>query len=176
MRDGPLRAFFYSNEGDPREPPHVHFIAVRYEAKFWLTPEVSMACDDGLKPELLSRALRPVEDDRAAFEEADMIISPESIRFDEDVMWADLSDGRTIGVPLAWFSRLLRATSAEREAARLSRRGLHWEAAGEDVSVASLLAGQGTARGRARRWHDAAEGRPERIQALKAGAPIEVDG
>ena len=101
MRDGPLRAFFYSNEGDPREPPHVHVIAVRYEAKFWLTPEVSMAYDDGLKPEFLSRALRPIEHDRAAFEEADMTISPEAVRFDEDVMRVDLSDGRTIGVPLA---------------------------------------------------------------------------
>lgn len=70
MRDGPLRVFFYSNEGDPREPPHVHVIDGRDEAKFWLTPEVSMAYNDGLKPKLLSRALRLVEDNRAAFEEA----------------------------------------------------------------------------------------------------------
>ncbi|CTQ33133.1 DUF2442 domain-containing protein [Jannaschia rubra] len=72
-----------------------------------------------------------------------MSISPEAVRFDEDVMWVELSDGRTIGVPLAWFPRLLRATPAEREACTLSRRGLHWEALDEDVSVAGLLAGQG---------------------------------
>lgn len=70
MRDGPLRVFFYSNEGDPREPPHVHVIADAAEAKFWLTPEVSMAYNEGLKPKLLSRALRLVEDKRDAFEEA----------------------------------------------------------------------------------------------------------
>lgn len=70
MRNGPLRVFFYSNEGDPREPPHVHVIAGRDEAKFWLTPEVTMAYNDGLRPKLLSRALRLVEDNRAAFEEA----------------------------------------------------------------------------------------------------------
>ena len=72
-----------------------------------------------------------------------MSISPEAVRFDEDVMWVDLSDGRTIGVPLAWFPRLLRATPAEREACTLSRRGLHWEAIDEDVSVIGLLSGQG---------------------------------
>lgn len=72
-----------------------------------------------------------------------MSISPEAVRFDEDVMWVELSDGRTIGVPLAWFPRLMRATPEERGAVELSRRGLHWEALDEDVSVAGLLAGQG---------------------------------
>ena len=72
-----------------------------------------------------------------------MSISPEAVRFDEDVMWVELSDGRTIGVPLAWFPRLLHATPVEREAFELSRRGLHWEALDEDISVAGLLAGQG---------------------------------
>ena len=72
-----------------------------------------------------------------------MSISPEAVRFDEDAMWVDLSDGRTIGVPLAWFPRLLHATPAERAARSLSRRGLHWEALDEDVSIAGPLAGQG---------------------------------
>jgi hypothetical protein len=31
-----------------------------------------------------------------------MSISPETVRFDEDAMWVELRDGRTIGVPLAW--------------------------------------------------------------------------
>jgi hypothetical protein len=53
----------------------------------------------------------------------------------------ELSDGRTIGVPIAWFPRLLRATPSEREQVRLSSRGLHWEALDEDISVAGLLAG-----------------------------------
>jgi Protein of unknown function (DUF2442) len=72
-----------------------------------------------------------------------MTISPSSVRFDEHTMWVDLTDGRTLGVPLAWFPRLLRATPAEREQVELSRVGLHWEALDEDISVAGLLAGRG---------------------------------
>ena len=48
-----------------------------------------------------------------------------------------------LGVPLAWFPRLLRATPEERQACRLSSRGLHWEELDEDLSVAALLAGLG---------------------------------
>jgi hypothetical protein len=64
-----------------------------------------------------------------------------SVRFDEDSFWVDLSDGRTLGVPLAWFPRLLHATAEQREQVRISSRGLHWEALDEDISVAGLLAG-----------------------------------
>jgi len=72
-----------------------------------------------------------------------MTISPTSVRFDEFTMWVALADGRTLGVPLAWFPRLLRATPAEREQVELSRVGLHWEALDEDISIAGLLAGRG---------------------------------
>jgi len=72
-----------------------------------------------------------------------MTISPTSVRFDENTMWVDLADGRTLGVPLAWFPRLLRATAVEREHVELSRVGLHWEALDEDLSIAGLLAGRG---------------------------------
>jgi len=37
-------------------------------------------------------------------------VSAMRVRFDQDSIWVDLSDGRTIGVPLAWFPRLLRGT------------------------------------------------------------------
>ena len=72
-----------------------------------------------------------------------MTISPSSVRFDEHTMWIDLTDGRTLGVPLAWFPRLLRATPAEREQVELSRNGLHWETIDEDISITGLLAGRG---------------------------------
>jgi hypothetical protein len=65
------------------------------------------------------------------------------VHFDQDSMWVDLSDGRIIGVPLAWFPRLLRATAEVRAQVRISSRGLHWEALDEDISIAGLLAGQG---------------------------------
>ncbi|HEY5047895.1 MAG TPA: DUF2442 domain-containing protein [Rhizomicrobium sp.] len=72
-----------------------------------------------------------------------MTISATSVRFDDYTMWVELTDGRTLGVPLAWFPRLLRATTAEREQVELSRVGLHWEAIDEDISVEGLLAGRG---------------------------------
>jgi hypothetical protein len=72
-----------------------------------------------------------------------MSISPTNVRFDEHRMWVDLSDGRTLGVPLAWFPRLLHATPAQRCQVEISRIGLHWEAIDEDISITGLLAGQG---------------------------------
>ncbi len=72
-----------------------------------------------------------------------MSISPTAARFDDHTMWVDLADGRTLGVPLAWFPRLLNATPAQRNNVELSRLGLHWEEIDEDISIAGLLAGQG---------------------------------
>jgi len=72
-----------------------------------------------------------------------MTISATRVRFDEDAMWVELTDGRTLGVPLAWFPRLLPATPSEREQVEISRVGLHWEALDEDISIAGLLAGRG---------------------------------
>jgi hypothetical protein len=70
-------------------------------------------------------------------------VSPIRVRFDSDCFWVDLSDGRTIGVPLAWFPRLLHCTPKQRKQVRISSLGLHWEALDEDISVAGLLAGLG---------------------------------
>ena len=65
------------------------------------------------------------------------------VHFDQDSLWVELSDGRTISVPLAWFPRLLHSTAEQRERVRISSRGLHWEALDEDISIAGLLAGLG---------------------------------
>ncbi len=70
-------------------------------------------------------------------------VKPMAVRFDEDSMWVELSDGRTLGVPLAWFPRLLRASPDQREQVKISSRGLHWEVLDEDISIAGLLAGLG---------------------------------
>ena len=72
-----------------------------------------------------------------------MTISATAVRFDDHMLWVDLSDGRTLGVPLAWFPRLLRATPAARERVEISRVGLHWEDIDQDISIAGLLAGHG---------------------------------
>ena len=71
-----------------------------------------------------------------------MSISATGVRFDEPTMWVALTDGRTLGVPLAWFPRLLQAPPAQREQVELSRVGLHWDDLDEAISVAGLLAGQ----------------------------------
>jgi len=72
-----------------------------------------------------------------------MTISATAVRFDDHTMWVDLSDGRTLGVPLAWFPRLLNASPHARARVEISRIGLHWEDLDEDISIAGLLAGRG---------------------------------
>ena len=65
--------------------------------------------------------------------------------FDADTMWVELTDGRQLGVPLAYFPRPLRATSEERQHYELSGggTGLHWDHLDEDISVEGLLLGVG---------------------------------
>lgn len=68
-----------------------------------------------------------------------------TLRFDESSLWVDLTDGRTLGVPLAWFPRLLHATGEQLARYELSGggAGIHWEDLDEDISVKGLLAGRG---------------------------------
>jgi hypothetical protein len=65
------------------------------------------------------------------------------VRFDDAQMWVELDDGRTLGIPLVWFPRLLHATPEQRQAFFLSPSGLHWDEIDEDISIAGLLAGRG---------------------------------
>jgi hypothetical protein len=74
-----------------------------------------------------------------------MNTSAKSVRFDDNSMWILLSDGRTLGIPLAWFPRLLHATPEQRQQFELSINGIHWDELDEDISVAGLLAGRGDA-------------------------------
>ncbi len=48
FREAGFRFLFYANEGNPREPMHVHALRGGVEAKFWLWPQVRLAYDDGL--------------------------------------------------------------------------------------------------------------------------------
>jgi hypothetical protein len=58
FRDRGFKFFFYSNEGTPREPAHIHIEKGDAEAKFWLLPEVSVAYNDGYD----ARALRDLHE------------------------------------------------------------------------------------------------------------------
>jgi len=74
-----------------------------------------------------------------------MNISATRLDFDESMMRVDLSDGRKLGVPLAYFPRLMRATPKQRMQYEISGNGtgLHWDALDEDISVEGLLMGIG---------------------------------
>jgi len=68
----------------------------------------------------------------------------QDVRVSDDALTVDLSDGRTLAVPLAWYPRLLHATAEERNQWRLIGRGegIHWPELDEDVSVEGLLLGR----------------------------------
>jgi len=82
----------------------------------------------------------------------------ESLIITDDTLSVDLSDGRTIAVPLAWFPRLLHANSEERNHWRLIGKGygIHWEDLDEDISVEGLLAGRSSGESHAsfKKWLD----------------------
>ena len=63
--------------------------------------------------------------------------------FDAENLWVELTDGRQVGVPLAYFSRLCNATPQQRDQYVISGggTGLHWEDIDEDISVQGLLSG-----------------------------------
>jgi hypothetical protein len=67
------------------------------------------------------------------------------VQFDKDSLWVNLADGRQLGVPLAYFPRLLDSTPEQRKEFIISGggTGLHWEELDEDISVAALLFGIG---------------------------------
>ena len=70
-----------------------------------------------------------------------MTTSALNVTFDDDTFSVELSDGRAIRVPLVCFPRLLHATPGQRSRYELSRRGIHWAAIDEDISVDGLLTG-----------------------------------
>jgi hypothetical protein len=70
LRAHSFRFFFYSNEGRPREPPHVHVEQGEKEAKFWLRPEVHLAYNDGFRASTLRELLTLIEANRERIEKA----------------------------------------------------------------------------------------------------------
>lgn len=68
FRDRGFRFFFYSNEGSPREPVHIHVEKDGDEAKFWLRPEVSMAYNDGHSARTLRELTEIIEQNKELIE------------------------------------------------------------------------------------------------------------
>jgi hypothetical protein len=83
----------------------------------------------------------------------------ESVMITEDTLNVDLSDGRTISVPLTWFPRLVHATQEQRDKWRLIGRGhgIHWDDIDEDISVEGLIAGRpsGESQSSFKKWLEA---------------------
>ena len=73
------------------------------------------------------------------------------VETDDDTLTAELSDGRTIKVPLDWYPRLAEGAAAERAKYRLigGGSGIHWPALDEDVSLDNLLEGRKSAESQA---------------------------
>ncbi len=67
-----------------------------------------------------------------------------SASISDDTLAAELGDGRSISVPLAWYPRLLYGTSEERNNWRLigEGEGIHWPDLDEDISVDNLVFGR----------------------------------
>jgi hypothetical protein len=86
----------------------------------------------------------------------------------EDTLTVEISDGRTISVPLVWYPRLVHATPQERGSWELHAAGqhIHWPDLDEDLSVEGLLAGRKSGEGRKslERW----------LEARKKGRSVEL--
>ena len=89
-----------------------------------------------------------------------------SARVSKGALIVELSDGRRVSAPIAWFPRLAHGTAKERNRWRLIGRGhgIHWPDLDEDISVENLLAGHRSAESRfsLRRWLDARRPRSSR--------------
>ena len=73
-----------------------------------------------------------------------------------DTLTVNLTDGRTVSVPLAWYPRLVHGTPEERNKWRSigDGEGIHWPDLDEDLSVEGLLLGRPSheSQGSLQRW------------------------
>ncbi|HBV38371.1 MAG TPA: DUF2442 domain-containing protein [Erwinia sp.] len=69
-----------------------------------------------------------------------MSVSITAAEFNRGKIWLQLSDGRTLGVPLAYFPVLESADIEQLAKFELSARGIHWDGLNEDLSLEGLLA------------------------------------
>jgi len=149
FKSGPYRFFFYASDRD--EPLHIHVERDDKVAKYWVDP-VRLHKSGGFNRIELNQIKNIIEKNQKHIMRHGMNIlasdieAPYAINVQttEDTLTVDLSDGRTISVPLGWFPRLENATSKERNNWRLVGKGhgIHWEDIDEDISVEDLLAGK----------------------------------
>ncbi len=86
----------------------------------------------------------------------------QDVRVDDNILAVDLTDGRTIITPLAWYPRLVYGTPEERANFEINGDGryLRWPDLDEDLTVAGILLGRasGESQRSFKRWLEAHEG------------------
>ena len=72
------------------------------------------------------------------------LATAQNVGVTDDTLVIDLTDGRTISVPLTWYPRLLQGTPEERNHWRFigQGEGIHWPDLDEDISVQHVLLGK----------------------------------
>jgi hypothetical protein len=90
-----------------------------------------------------------------------LVIDVESVRADsvevnDEALIVNLSEGRSVSVPLAWYPRLWYGTGDERARFEIIGDGMyiHWPDLDEDLSVVGILAGRrsGESQQSLKRW------------------------
>ena len=85
-----------------------------------------------------------------------LIPEAQDVTVTNDTLQVELSDGRTISVPLAWYPRLVYAAQQERDNWELigGGQGIRWPDLDEDLSVEGLIAGRqsGESQSSFKRW------------------------
>ena len=88
-----------------------------------------------------------------------MKLHADYVSVSDDTLTVDLSDGRTISVPLAWYPRLVHATRDERNNWEFigTGQGIRWPDLDEDLSVEGFIAGRrsGESQRSFKRWLEA---------------------
>ena len=94
----------------------------------------------------------------------------------DDALAVDLSDGRTVTVPLGWYPRLVYGSPRGRRNWRLigAGDGIHWPDLDEDISVEGILAGRSSEESQAsfRRWRSNRGPRANRRIVRRRGLAI----
>jgi len=68
MRYKGYRFFFFSNEGDPLEPLHIHVRKGECVAKFWVEPNICLAESYGFSPGELNLLVNHIEKNKELIE------------------------------------------------------------------------------------------------------------
>jgi len=84
------------------------------------------------------------------------------VHISDDTLSVELSDGRTVSVPVAWYPRLSHGVIEERGLWQFigDGRGIHWPDLDEDIRVDNLLSGKpsGESQASLKRWLQARPG------------------